>query len=222
MPRELIVKKNSGMKNKIKQFLEIADTVKYYRFGYENSYRSLKYRIKKQYDVTILGAGYSAIVFDLEGKYAVRIEFCDRTKNTAKIGGGFQKWVEFAINNKINLCPKVFYHAEMINNNGVPFLITVTKKLTELEHSYLYEGAPYEEIKDHIDNLKKAFKTKSIKKQDIYLKKFEESLNEKLEKWLSVDEFMFIKENIKLNDIHSGNVMLDMKKKKVVFTDPIF
>lgn len=222
MPQTLVVKKNSRMKAKVQQFIEIADTVRFYRFGYYNSYAGLKRRIKKQYDVTVLGTGYSAIVFDLEGKYAVRLEFCKNKEATIKIGSGFQKWIEFAINNEMNLCPKVYYHAEMINNNGVPVLITVMKKLTELEHSYIYENYPYKEIQSYVYNLKEAFSTKSIKKQTLFLKKFEESLNEKLEKWLSVEEFMLLKKKIKLNDIHSGNVMLDMQKKKIVFTDPIF
>lgn len=206
----LTVIKNKGFLRKVKVVLPILE--QFQTISGKDGKQCIKQMQELGYNY--LGEGINALCFSFGEDKVLRIEL-EYNKN------GMYKWLSHTSGNKYRLAPKIFFLAKNKVSSRQTMLISVVERLKPIsKSSFIKRGMKnvfFESFQSVYDYKMKDF--------EYYWEMMERCVKKEvvLKSIISLKEVKDIKEKLgkKINDIHSGNVMISLDEKRLVLTDPM-
>lgn len=201
--------KNDGMNSTVSHLLENIQELCKETYDMEQ----MKRIIRKTYGFKFLGSGVTAMVFQISKTKIIRIER-DFNKN------GFFKWMKYCLKNQhLKTVPKISLSCTIQGTISYPnYFITINELLIPLHGSNVFKKIDNSEV------LWGYFEPKASSygsHQEIF-DAFTQNLKNGFKGLFKPEEYAYIRRTFrKINDLHSGNMMLSPNKKRLIFTDPI-
>lgn len=177
--------------------------------------RAFKYAFMERFDVPFLGAGVNAMVFRLNTRKVIRLEF-DPSPN------GHLKWVRYCLKHQtMQSIPRIYVACTVPEQErAVACLVTVTELLIPLKK------AGREVFANRVQTARGLhqffFTPASRLNAPKVLSQIEAGIRPPFQGMVVPHEYAAIKKSMKkFNDLHEDNMMISPDKKRLVITDPI-